>query len=207
MIQVDMTAEMRTTVGKGMARSLRRDGLTPAIMYGPGMEPVALKLETESFVKALMKIIHQNAVISLNIKGHEEEGRRHVMLKEIQTDPLKDTLVHADFYEISLEKPLTLTVPVKYVGKAKGVDMGGELQTHVTKVTLSGLALDIPDFVEIDISELGLGESLKCGDLNIPAQVKLLEAADKLCAAVVEVSVKAEGEAAEGDKGKGTAKK
>ena len=81
-----------------------------------------LELDTKPFTKTLLTIQGQNAVISLKIQDAEEKGLHHVLIKELQVDPVKDSLVHADFLEIDLEKEMTLFVPVKFVGKAKGVE-------------------------------------------------------------------------------------
>jgi len=185
MLQVDMTARLRKSFGKGASRTLRRSGWTPANLYGPNIEPMALELETKPFMKTLLSIHRQHAVISLSIDEDGKTSKRHVITKEIQTDPIEDSLVHADFYEVSLEKPVTLSIPIKYVGKAKGVDLGGELHTHMQRLHLKGKMLDLPDYVEIDVSPLGVGESLKCQDIVLPANVLLQEKESAVCVAVV----------------------
>ena len=122
------------------------------------------------------------------------------MLKEVQTDPVRDTLVHADFYEISIKDTITLSVPLKFVGKAKGVDMGGVLHVSSRTVHLQGLPLDIPDTIEIDITDLEInGPGVTCKDLDIPANVTLLEEAVKPCVSVVPASKSLDLEEEEGE--------
>ncbi len=184
MLQVDITARVRKSFGKGAARTLRMSGWTPANLYGPNLEPMALELETKPFMKALLSIHRKNAVINLDIDEDGKISKRHVITKEIQTDPVQDSLVHADFYEISLEKPITLSVPIKYTGKAKGVDLGGDLHTHIHRLHLKGKVLDLPDYVQIDVSPLGVGESLTCKDIKLPENVLLQEKESTVCVAV-----------------------
>lgn len=186
MLQVEMTAQTRNTFGKGAARVIRRAGKTPAVLYGPKTDPVALELNTKDFTKGLLFINRRNAVVSLNVDGGSDT--RHVMVKEIQADPIHDTLVHADFVEISLEDEMSLSVPLKLTGKAKGVDLGGDLHTSMNSVQLTGKPLDIPDFIEINVSPLGIGDSIKCGDLPIPEGVKLVNDDSKVCVSVVTAS-------------------
>ena len=118
MLQFDIDAKTRSTFGKGAARQLRRSGKTPAVLYGAGNQNLPLELETKPFTKTLLTIQAQNAVISLKILDSKDKRVHHVMVKEVQVDPVKDSLVHADFYEIDIEKPLTLSVPLKFTGKA-----------------------------------------------------------------------------------------
>ena len=185
MLQFDLTAQVRNKFGKGGSRSLRREGMTPAILYGAKKtDPVALQLNTKIFTHALLKLQRQNAVFSLDVEGDGSKAKHHVMVKELQTNPINDTLVHADLLEILLDEPMSLQVPVHYTGKAKGVEMGGELHVNMQTVTLSGLVMDIPDFIEIDVTELDINDRLNCGDLNIPAGIEILEDADLTCVAV-----------------------
>lgn len=196
MLQLDLTARVRQTFGKGAARVLRRAGQTPAVLYGPKVDSLALELDTKSFTKALLSVHRQNVVINLDIDDGKKTSKRHVMTKELQTDPVQDTLVHADFYEISLDEPMTLDVPLKFTGKAKGVDMGGELQIAMTKVALKGNVLDLPDVIEIDVTPLMAGQSFCCKDIQIPENVKLQKDAEKVCVSVISAEMAAAAHAA-----------
>lgn len=190
MLQLEIAASIRTTVGKGAARTMRMNGQTPAVVYGKKSEPVALQLDTRSLSKALLGVHRQNYIINLNIDDGKGQGTRSVITKEIQSDPVHDTIVHADFYEISLDDPMSFSVPVKITGKAKGVGLGGELHLGITKVTLRGKALDIPDFVEIDVTELGVGDSMLCKQIAIPEGVTLVGNGDGVLATVSEALAK-----------------
>jgi large subunit ribosomal protein L25 len=195
-----MTATVRQDFGKGAMRSLRQQGQTPAILYGPKADSLALTLATKEFTKALLSLQGQNAIFSLEVTGGKSKKKRHVMLKEVQTDPVRDTLVHADFYEISLKETITLPVLLKFVGMAKGVDMGGVLHVSLSSIHLRGLPLDIPDAIEVDITKLEInGPGVTCKDLDVPGNVTLLEESDKLCVSVIPASKEVELEEEEGE--------
>lgn len=186
MLRVDMAATLRQNFGKGAARTLRRAGMTPAVLYGQGNESVSLSLETRGFTKQLVKIHGQNVVVALDVEGDGVNQKRHVMLKEVQKNPVTDLPIHADFYEISLEQPMTLPVSLRLHGQAKGVDLGGVLNVARHEVHLKGLPLDIPDWIEADITSLELGgKGLICGDLAIPENVELLDEAETVCVSVI----------------------
>ena len=185
MLQVDVSAQIRKNFGKGAARTLRRSGKTPAIIYGSKNEPLALALDTHVFTKTLLHLQRRNAVVSLDIETDAGVEKRHVVIKEIQVDPIHDTLKHADFYEINLDSPRTFTVPVKYAGKARGVEMGGDLSVTVHEIKVKGNPLDIPDVIDVDVTPLGTNEHFVCQDLTLPANVTLLSPKDKVCVAVV----------------------
>ncbi len=182
MLQQEMAASVRTNFGKGPMRQLRMAGHTPAVVYGLGHEPVALQLETLPLVKQLLKLQRRNAVITLNIEG---DSPRHVLIKELQTDPVSDSLVHADFYEIALDQPREFTVDLVVDGVAKGMDLGGILEIATRKVKVSGNPLDIPDTITADITSLGIGDSLLVSQLSIPANVTMMTSGEAVCATIL----------------------
>ncbi len=182
MLQVDMSASKRESFGKCAMRRLRVEGNTPAVLYGNNKDVVALQLETVAFTKSLFQINRKNAVVNLSING---DDTRHVMMKEIQTDPVNDSLIHADFFEIDLKAPNCFAVTVEFEGSAKGVDLGGRLVVHNPTIDVEGLPLDIPDTVSIDISNLEIGDSIQVAAIELPGNVKLVTDASALC---VEVS-------------------
>lgn len=185
MLQYDMTAQVRKTFGKGAARTLRRDGQTPGVLYGPKKDVVALQMGTRPFTKILLDSLRRNAIINLEIEGGKKKEKRQVMLKEVQTDPIKDTLIHADFYEISMKTPMTLMVPITFTGKPVGVDLGGEMDVAVKELPLKGLVLDFPDALELDVASLNIGDRLTCKDITIPANMSLEKSEDTVCVSVV----------------------
>lgn len=178
MLQVEMSASVRKETGKGAMRRLRDQGQTPAVMYGIGPEALSLQLDSKQLMKQLLEIYRRNTVITMKIDNGEDKS---VMIKEVQTDPVKDTLVHADFQEIDLEKVRKYNVPVEYKGKAKGIDLGGIQNVFLDSVLLEGKPLDIPDVVEVETSDLAIGDSIKVSDITVPEAVKLLTKAETVC--------------------------
>jgi len=184
MLQVRLDSTVRTVFGKGPMRQLRMRELTPANLYSGGNEPVSLQLDTAKLYKNLLFIHGRNAVVTLEVEG-DAAGERHVLVQEIQKDPLSGSLLHVDFLEIDLKKAAKFTVPIEYVGTAKGVDLGGELHVFKESVQLRGCPLDVPDVIQVDITPLEQGGAgLTYGDLPIPANVEMLEKATVTCVAV-----------------------
>ena len=206
MIQQDMSASLRQEFGKGATHKLRQSGYAPAILYGGKSEPIALAMDAKSLTKDLLKLHGHNAVVSLDIEGREEKKKHYVLIKDIQTDPITDHVLHVDFQEIELKKEIVMDVPVVYTGTAKGVDMGGILNILAHTVKIKGLPLEIPDDIIVDVTQLELtSHGITCGDLAIPANVTLEEELDKVCVSIVapktmeeEVAEEVEGLAEEG---------
>lgn len=181
-----MTASVRKDFGKGAMRRLRMAGKTPGIIYGTGREPVALQFETLPLVKQLLKIRRRNAVITLNIEG---DSSRSVLIKELQTDPVRDTLIHADFYEIPLDKPRRFTVDLVVTGSAKGVDVGGILEVASKTVVVEGNPLDIPDTIDVDVTDLAIGDDFLVSNLVLPGNVEMITSAAAVCVTITAPSV------------------
>lgn len=182
MLQVDISASKREDFGKCAMRRLRMSGKTPAVLYGNKKDPLALQLETVAFLKTLYQISRKNAVVSLAINGDET---RHVMMREIQTDPVDDSLIHADFLEIDLNVAKPFNVNVILEGVAKGVDLGGELVVHTSSVVIEGVPLDVPDTVTVDISGLDIGDSVKFSDIKLADNLKMLSNTEAVCVEVI----------------------
>lgn len=181
MLQVEMSAGVRTATGKGPMRQLRSQGQTPAVVYGAGKDALALTFETKSLMTSLLEIYRRNAVVKLKI---DDGSEKDVVVKEVQTHPVTDILVHADFCEIDLEQPQSFEVPVTYTGTAKGVDLGGFLNVASNVVVLKGRPLDIPDECTLDVTDLAIGDDLTFAAIEIPESVELVSVADKVCVGV-----------------------
>ncbi|MFZ5796803.1 MAG: 50S ribosomal protein L25 [Desulfobulbus sp.] len=184
MIQISMPAAFRSNFGKGASRQLRMKELTPAVVYSGGSDAVALQFETGVLYKNLVEIHGRNAIVTLKIDG-DSKAERHALVKEVQKNPVTDQVVHVDFLEIVLDKPAIFSVPLKFVGSAKGVDLGGELHLHQKKVQLKGCPQDVPDAVEVDIRDLGRGDSLTFAEVKLPANVEMLGDAKTVCVSVI----------------------
>ncbi len=185
MIQVNIPAAARTVFGKGESRRLRMDKKTPAVVYSKGEETLALQFDEATLYKELLFIHGRNAVVTLDIEGDSVE-KRHVLVREIQKDPVLEKVLHVDFQEIDLEISKKFFVNLRLTGAAKGVDIGGELSVPKESVVLSGRPLDIPDEIVADITELERGgKGISCADLSIPENVEMLENPATVCAAVI----------------------
>ena len=184
MLQVTIPSAQRTVFGKGPMRRLRMNGATPGVMYSGGEEPLSLQFDAIELFKKLLFIHGRNAVITLEVEGNSQ-GTRTVLVQEIQKDPVSDQVLHVDFLEIDIDKALDFVVPIEFIGVARGVDMGGELQVFKTSVRLRGCPLDIPDIIEADITALDRGEDgLTLGDLALPDKVTMLDDAETTCVQV-----------------------
>ena len=183
MLQFNMPAAFRSEFGKGASRQLRMGNKTPAVLYSGGTDAVALQCDAGELYKQLLGVHGRNAVITLAIEG-DKKGERHVLVQEVQKNPVTDRLIHVDFLEINLDKPAAFSVPLKYVGTPKGVELGGELHVISNDVQLKGCPLDIPDYIEVNIGNLDRGESLTFDDVALPEKVEMLSKASQSCVAV-----------------------
>jgi len=176
MNQLSLAARIRTETGKGAARRLRQNKQVPAIFYGPGADPVMLIVEY-SHLRGLEKAGKgENAILDLKIQTDEGETIKKVMVKELTIDPLKDTFIHADFYEISNDRELTLPIPIHLLNTPIGVtEGGGVLQQIRREVTITCFPDKLIEFMEIDISNLDIGDTVRIRDLELPEGIETLE--------------------------------
>ena len=181
MLQVEMSASHRATSGKGAMRRLRMEGMTPAVVYGGGGEAVRLQLESKTLMAKLLEFYRRNTLVTLKIDGESEKS---VLISEVQTHPVSDALIHVDFCEIDLSKDRPFDVPVVFEGIAKGVDLGGVLIVTCGTVVIEGNVLDIPDQCTLDVTDLDIGENLKCSDISVPDSVRMITAPDETIVAV-----------------------
>jgi large subunit ribosomal protein L25 len=174
MEQVNLEAFVRDRAGKGPARALRRAGNIPGIFYGPGTDPVAIYIAQKALEKVLKNQASENVLYQLIIKEDGKEQLKTAMLKELQRDPLGRNYLHADFYEVSLTKEIDITVAIKISGKSPGVEKGGILQEITRELAVRCLPTRIPDFIEVDVTPLEIGDSLHVRDLKPPEGVRIL---------------------------------
>jgi large subunit ribosomal protein L25 len=185
MIQVDIPASVRTVFGKGESRRLRMEQKTPAVVYSKGEDAVALQVDEGTLYKNLLHIHGRNAVVTLDIDG-DDKGKRHVLVQEIQKDPVVERVLHVDFLEIELDKPINFVVPLRLTGVARGVDLGGELHVSRSAVNLRGCPMDVPDEIVADITELDREDKgISCADLEVPANIEMLDDPATVCVSVI----------------------
>jgi len=185
MAEIVVTAKNRTDRGKNAARRLRRQGLVPGIVYGGKGGNVAVAVDPKSLQKVLRSEAGRNAILKLDIAG---QGAANAILKSWQIDPVKENFLHADFYRIAMDVAIRVTVPIHAVGEARGVKVdAGILELVVREIAVECLPGDIPERIDVDVSDLGINQSLRVSDVKVPAKVKVLEAADQVVVHVVAV--------------------
>ena len=189
MLQVEISASVRNTSGKGPMRQLRMQGMTPAVVYGGGAEAQNLQLDTKTLMAQLLEFYRKNTVVTLNVDG---SAAKTVMVGEVQTDPVRDTLIHVDFCEIDLKKDRAYEVPITLKGKAKGVDLGGQMIVACDHVVLKGKPLDIPDECVVNIGPMAIGDQFTCATLSVPENVKMVTDPDTIIVSIVKPGEKVE---------------
>lgn len=173
---IELKANIRNSVGKSQARALRRAERIPAVLYGPGTEPVLLSVDISDLEKALKKSTASQAILNLSIQNGENTSRT-AMIKELQTHPVSRNYLHVDFYEISMDRKIRVKVPVVVKGKSQGVELGGILQIIRRELEILCLPTEIPETIEIDVTDLDIGDSIHVkeipfqGDIEVPADV------------------------------------
>ena len=167
MKEINVSGQKRTDLGKKASKAIRKEGLVPCNIYGEAKadgKPVAMAFTAT--MSELRKIVYTPHIYVINL---DIDGEHHTaILKELQFHPVTDALLHVDFYEVHEDKPITIGVPVKLNGLAQGVRDGGRLSLIVRKVNVTAKYGDIPETLDIDVTNLTIGKSIKVGELNFP---------------------------------------
>lgn len=165
MKEVNVSGKKRTEVGKKATRELRKQEMVPCNLYGQAMQdgkPVALAFASP--MAELRKIVYTPHIYMINLVI---DGENHTaILKELQFHPVTDELLHVDFLEVHEDKPITIGIPVKLVGLAQGVRDGGRMNLSIRKIDVTAPYGVIPEHLDIDVTNLQLGKSIKVGDLQ-----------------------------------------
>lgn len=168
----EITAEKRDDMGKGASRRLRRAGLVPAIVYGGNREPQSVQLGQNELLQQLEHEAFYSHILSLKLAGNTEK----VVLKDLQRHPYKPVILHVDLQRVDEKQELTMRVPLHFLNEEKcpGVKTGGGLVSHVlTDIEVICLPKDLPEYIEVDLSTLSLGETIHLGELQMPAGVQI----------------------------------
>jgi large subunit ribosomal protein L25 len=175
--QIDLKAQVRTTTGKGPARALRREGRIPAVLYGQKTDSIMLSIDFKEFELIVKKANIGSVLLNLQIQNGKTITRP-AMIKELQTNPVTGAFLHIDFYEIDMQRKITVSVPVVTQGKSVGVEEGGHLQIVRRELELFCLPTAIPEAIEVDISDLTIGDSIHVQEIALPGDVELTEETD-----------------------------
>jgi large subunit ribosomal protein L25 len=190
-----LSATKREEFGKKPTKAVRRAEMIPAVVYGEG-EPVNFSLNVAD-VKPLI-YTPASYIVELDIEGRKETA----VMREVQFHPVREEILHMDFYRVSDKKAVTIDIPVRITGSSEGVKMGGKLIQNKRKLTVSGLLKDLPDELPVDITELGIGKTIFVGDLKFDNLRLLNPATTAVCAIRVTRAAAAAAAAANAEAGK-----
>ncbi len=180
MKKYELAVQKREETGKGANRRLRQNGEIPAILYGLG-DQKSLRVNERDFVKLLHNPDGTNIIVDMKMKGWNGMA----VLKDIQKDAVKDNVLHVDFLEIDMNKPITIPVSVNIVGSAVGVKEGGILETNLWELQVEALPAKLPSHVDLDVSALNIGDALHVSDITVGEDIRILTDPSELLAHVI----------------------
>jgi large subunit ribosomal protein L25 len=173
-VSFELNAEPRNDTGKGASRRLRRAGMVPAILYGGKEEPRALTLNHNALLRSLEHEAFYSHILTINVGG----AGTHAVLRDLHRHPSKPTILHVDLQRVTATEKLRMHVPLHFLGEdiAPGVKLGGGMVMHeLIEVEVECLPQDLPEYIEVDISALEVGDALHLSDLKIPPGLTLTE--------------------------------
>lgn len=162
-----LDAEVRTDLGKGASRRLRHANKIPAILYGEGQEPVSLTLEHKTVYRAQQEEAFYSHVLTLNVDGKPVE----CLLKDMQRHPYKQLVMHLDFLRVDATHVVHVNAPVHFINEEAAEKKGGKIAHHVNEIAVTCLPADIPEFIEVDVANLEVGQTLHLSDVALPKGV------------------------------------
>ena len=170
MSSVTLDATTRSDFGKGASRRLRREELIPAIIYGGGSDPVAVTVEQRVIKKHLGNDAFYSAVLELSVDGKKEKA----ILRDMQHHPYKPIILHLDFQRVRSDQEIHVHVPLHFIGEEAcvGVKAGGALSRIDVEIEVACLPADLPEFIEVDVSNLELGSSIHLSEVKLPEGVR-----------------------------------
>lgn len=193
---VALTASPREARGRIEVKKRRAEGRVPAVVYGAGMDPQVVEVSAESLGEVLTHSAAENALVDLAIEGGPAEPAL-ALIKEVQHHPLSRKVLHVDFQAVDPTKPVTIKVPVESSGDAVGVKAGGLLEHIRHEVELRGLPRQLPEVLEVDVTNLDLDEHLAIGQLPLPEGIEAL--GDPEVVVLLVAAPRKEAETAEGE--------
>jgi large subunit ribosomal protein L25 len=183
-----LSVEPRDARGRTEVRKLRADGLLPGVIYGAGIEPVALAVPRSD----LLRVLHQHGahpLVTVKVNG----GRDYLALvKDLQIDHVKQVALHVDFHRVQEDKPVQTEVEVTIVGTAAGVKLGGILEVQLRMVAIEALPRDLPEHIEFDVSDMEIGSTARISELKAPSGVTILTDPEQTLCSVVAPRVEEE---------------
>ena len=202
MAEILVDAKSRADRGKNAARRLRASGRIPAIVYGGKKDALAVSVDPKTLLRVLRSESGRNTILSLDLG---DAGKASAILKSWQVDPINEKFIHADFYRIAMDVAIRVKIPILAKGEARGVKVdAGILEVIMRELEVECLPGDIPERIEVDVTDLGLHGAIRVSELKVSDKVKVLDDADQIVVHVVSVkeeaapvaAAPAEGEAA-----------
>ncbi|MDN5389717.1 MULTISPECIES: 50S ribosomal protein L25/general stress protein Ctc [Bacillus] len=185
-----LKAEERTDSRRSSLRKIRQSGYVPGVIYGRNLENKSVALDSIELLK-ILRAEGKNTIINLDINGDQHS----VMVTELQTDPLKDSIVHADFKVVDMEAEMEATVPVNLTGEAEGIKQGGVLQQPLYELSVTAKPKNIPQTIEVDISSLEVNDVLTVGDIPSKGDYSYNHEPDEVVASILPPQKQEEAEA------------
>jgi len=202
MAEILVDAKSRADRGKNAARRLRASGRIPAIVYGGKKDALAVSVDPKTLLRVLRSESGRNTILSLDLG---DAGKASAILKSWQVDPINEKFIHADFYRIAMDVAIRVKIPILAKGEARGVKVdAGILEVIMRELEVECLPGDIPERIEVDVTDLGLHGAIRVSELKVSDKVKVLDDAEQIVVHVVSVkeeaapvaAAPAEGEAA-----------
>ena len=184
--QVKLKAQKRTLVGRNAVKKVKEKGLVPGVIYGSQAEPMTLQIDARELTTVLAHASSEHVLVELEIVDGSQSTHRLALIQEVQHHPLKRALLHVDFHAVSATEKIISEVPIEAVGEALGVrTFGGLLEYSLRTLEVECYPQDLPDIVQIDVSNLNIGESLHVRDIPLPAGVEAITDEDLTVVSVV----------------------
>lgn len=182
---VTINARTRDQTGKGAARTSRRDGRVPGVLYGHGEESVALSVDANELQRLVHSISVENTIVDLEMEGEPYK----VLIRELQRHPFRDEYLHIDFFHVAMDEKIHVEIPIVLTGVPTGVkNKGGVIDHQLREIEVFCLPGNIPEKVEIDVTELDIGDSIHVRDVALP-DVEILTDLDRSVVAVLAPTV------------------
>ena len=171
-ISFELAASIRNDLGKGATRRLRRQEMVPAVIYGAGKEPVSITLGHNQLLHSTENEAFFSHILSIDVDGKKEK----VIIKALQRHPAKSILMHADFMRVSMKEKLKVNVPIHFIGadEAPGAKQGGVVTHDMVDIEIQCLPSDLPEYIEVDVSALEIGESLHLSDIKLAKGLEIV---------------------------------
>jgi large subunit ribosomal protein L25 len=180
--RVKLEVQERSARGSAESRRLRASGLIPGVLYGGGKTPHSFCVEERELRRVLTGDHGLHAILDVVFEG--QKTAHHAVLKEYQLDPTRARLLHIDLHEVRLDQPIHAQVVVELVGESEGMKEGGVLTQVAREVNVEALPMEVPDRLELDISSMAIGDSMRVSDLLVPESVTLLDDPETVLATV-----------------------